>query len=214
VPTSPLYPGAVRNFGSDVVNFTDTILAEHVNYLRAEVNSIETVLGTYLTLSSGFVGSFTEPSISYTWDSLKDRLANIEYGLHVAYAAKTPTGGATGQVLVKNSSSDYDFSWTTGNFLPTQSSGTNGQYLKSNGSTASWATVAGDIESVTAGTGLTGGGISGAVTLNLDTTSAYVVPSQSGANGKYLTSNGSTASWATVASTGGANEFVLMMMGA
>jgi hypothetical protein len=157
VPTSPLYPGAVRNFGSDVVNFTDTILAEHVNYLRAEVNSIETVLGTYLTLSSGFVGSFTEPSISYTWDSLKDRLANIEYGLHVAYAAKTPAGGAAGQVLVKNTTDDYDFSWTTGDFLPPQS----------------------------------------------------------GHPGEYLTTDGTTASWSAVStSSGGANEFVLMMMGA
>ena len=140
MPTSPLYPSSVRNFGSDVVNFTDTILAEHVNYLRAEVNSIETVLGTYLTLSSGWVGSFTEPVISYTWDSLKDRLANIEYGLHTAYAAKTPTGGTTGQVLVKNSSSNYDFSWTTGNFLPSQS-GNSGKYLTTNGSAASWTTV-------------------------------------------------------------------------
>lgn len=155
MPTSPLYPGAVRNFGADVVNFTDTILADHVNLLRAEVNSIETVLGTYLTLSSGWVGSFTEPNISYTWNSLKDRIANIEYGLHVAYAARTPSGGSQGQVLVKDSSSDYDFSWTTGDFLP----------------------------------------------------------SQSGHPGEYLTTDGTTASWSPV-STGGANEFVLMMMGA
>ena len=185
MPTSPLYPGAVRNFGSDVVNFTTTILAEHVNYLRAEVNSIETVLGTYLTLSSGWSGSFTEPTISYTWDSLKDRLANIEYGLHTAYAAKTPTGGTSGQILQKNSSSNYDFSWVTFNGLPTQSGGTTGQFLTSDGSAASWATIS-------------------------------QVPAQSaGTTGQYLTSDGSTASWGTVTqSSGGANEFVLMMMGA
>jgi hypothetical protein len=182
VPTSPLYPGAVRNFGSDVVNFTTTILAEHVNYLRAEVNSIETVLGTYLTLSSGWTGSFTEPTISYTWDSLKDRLANIEYGLHTAYAAKTPTGGTSGQLLQKNSSSNYDFSWVTFTGLPTQTSNS-GKYLTTNGSAASWATIS-------------------------------QVPSQSGNSGKYLTTDGTTASWDTVSSSGGANEFVLMMMGA
>ena len=53
----------------------------------------------------------------------------------------------------------------------------------------------GDIFGVTAGTGLSGGGTSGTLTISLDTTSVYVVPSQSGASGKYLTSNGTTASW-------------------
>jgi hypothetical protein len=56
----------------------------------------------------------------------------------------------------------------------------------------------GDIFGVTAGTGLSGGGTSGTVTVSLDTTSVYVVPSQSGAAGKYLTSNGSAASWAVL----------------
>lgn len=55
-----------------------------------------------------------------------------------------------------------------------------------------------DIQGVTAGTGLSGGGTSGTVTVSLDTTSAYVVPSQTSQSGKYLTTNGTSASWATV----------------
>lgn len=55
-----------------------------------------------------------------------------------------------------------------------------------------------DIQGVTASTGLSGGGTSGTVSVSLDTASIYVVPSQSTHSGKYLTTNGSAASWASV----------------
>lgn len=134
---SPTYPANLVSYGADVIDFTTSVLAAHINTLRAEVVSLETVVGTYPTLSSGWVGSFVQQPISYTWNTLKDRLNNIEYGLATAYAAKNPTGGSTGQILVKNSSDDYDYSWSTGNFLPNQSSHA-GQYLTTNGSSASW----------------------------------------------------------------------------
>jgi hypothetical protein len=81
---------------------------------------------------------------------------------------------------------------------------------------SSWSAIGvGDIEGVTAGTGLTGGGSSGTVTLNLDTTSIYVVPSQSGESGKFLTTDGSSSSWATVsAGVTDATPTVFLLMGA
>jgi hypothetical protein len=79
---------------------------------------------------------------------------------------------------------------------------TNGYVLSVNSATATgleWAAAnPGDITGVTAGTGLTGGGTSGAVTVSLDTSSVYVVPAQAGNSGKYLTTNGTASSWGTV----------------
>jgi hypothetical protein len=79
---------------------------------------------------------------------------------------------------------------------------TNGYVLSVNSATATgleWAAAnPGDITGVTAGTGLTGGGTSGAVTVSLDTSSVYVVPAQAGNSGKYLTTNGTVSSWGAV----------------
>jgi hypothetical protein len=97
--------------------------------------------------------------------------------------------------------------WTSAN--PTLAAGewgfeTDTKKGKIGDGTTAWNSLAyvlgvGDIDGVTAGTGLSGGGTSGTVTVSLDTSSVYVVPSQSGQNGKYLKTNGATASWETVA---------------
>jgi hypothetical protein len=69
---------------------------------------------------------------------------------------------------------------------------------------SAWTVMAtsGDIESVAAGTGLSGGGTAGAVTVSLDTSSVYVVPSQTSNTGKFLTTDGTSASWVSISDWG------------
>jgi hypothetical protein len=70
--------------------------------------------------------------------------------------------------------------------------------------------ASGDIEGVTAGTGLSGGGTSGTVTVSLDTSSIYVVPTQTSNSGKFLTTNGTASSWAAVTTDPTPTVFLLM----
>ena len=133
------YPSSVKSFTTKV-DFADTVLAEHVNSLQDEVNALEATFGTSIKTGSGWVGVFDQ--ITTNWNTVKDRLANIEYGLGDAYGRILPAGGTTGQVLRKINNNDYSVEWAepvTG--LPSQT-GNDGKYLTTDGSTASWATVA------------------------------------------------------------------------
>jgi hypothetical protein len=76
------YPASVKSFTTKV-DFSDTVLAEHVNSLQEEVNSLQANLGTFIKTGSGWVGEFD--LVTTAWNTLKDRLANIEYGLKDIY---------------------------------------------------------------------------------------------------------------------------------
>ena len=119
-------------------------------------------------------------------DLVTDLPADFEvFGQAVATSMADLLGGTTGQILAKNSNTDMDFIWV--------------------------ANDQGDITAVTAGTGITGGGTSGAVTITNDmattittngdliygTGSGTYTRRAIGSTNQVLTVSGGVPTWAT-----------------
>lgn len=147
------YPGGVKPFLSKT-DFVDTVFAEHVNSLQDEVSAIESTLGTNVKTGSGWVGSFDQ--VTTAWSSLKARIDNIEYGLNNATGRSLPSGGTTGQVLVKSSNSDYAVSW---------SSTLAGYVSQTNGTVSTASTSSGVVRNIFVSTSSPSGGTDGDVWL-------------------------------------------------
>ena len=94
------YPTTVVPF-TPKVDFTDVVLAAHVNRLQEEVVAIQTELGTDVAVGSGWVGDVDFATTN--WDTLKDRIANIEYGLKDVYDDYVSLVGGSTIVSAANS---------------------------------------------------------------------------------------------------------------
>jgi hypothetical protein len=145
----------------------------------------------------------TSANLAEDWASKTDGTVDgVEYSAKY-YAQQSNAANAVNKTDI-NAKGDLFVGSANDTYVILPVASTAGYVLSVDSATASglvWsAPNPGDITGVTAGTGLSGGGTSGSVTVSLDTTSVYVVPSQSGQSGKYLTTDGSTASWGTVSS--------------
>lgn len=73
-----VYPSGVKSFVNKT-DFTDIILAEHINSIQDEVTATQAAIGVSPNVSGGYVGAFDDTTT--TFSTLSARIANIEKGI-------------------------------------------------------------------------------------------------------------------------------------
>lgn len=94
------YPQNVKTDFSTKVDFTTTVIAQHVVDLDQEVTAIEATLGTSPTLSSGWTGTLL---FNTQWQTVRDRIQNLEYGMGFVWNDYVHIGG--GSTLIPGNAS-------------------------------------------------------------------------------------------------------------
>ena len=129
------------------------------------------------TLSNIANSALTNSSVSYGGVSVALGASDSTPAFDLSDATSLPLGAGTTGTLAATRGGTGLTSYTTGDIIYASASntllglgiGTAGQVLTVAGGIVSWATpTTGDITGVTAGTGLTGGGTTGTVTVNVD----------------------------------------------
>ena len=87
------FPAAVVAY-TYKVDLRDIVLAADINAVYDEVTALENILGTLPATNLGWQnGSFDQTTLS--WNTMRDRIQNLEYGLYTAYNNRVASKGGT-----------------------------------------------------------------------------------------------------------------------
>lgn len=141
-------------------------------------------------------------------DLVTDLPADFEvFGQAVDTSMADLKGGTTGQILSKATNADMDFVWTSANpgditavntTAPLQGGATSGAVTLSVDAATTSAVGVVQLTNSTSSTSTSTAAVPASVKAAYDLAAANSLPSQTGNSGKYLTTNGTSASWATV----------------
>lgn len=87
------FPSSVKQF-TRKRDLLDIVLAADINQVYDEVTAIEQKIGVLPATNIGFdQGSYSSSTL--VWDTLRDRIQNIDYGVYVAYTDRVKSSGGS-----------------------------------------------------------------------------------------------------------------------